>query len=84
MIRDVLRCWINGAEFNNMAQKGVLGRYPVHFHLMGDPSMNGQAYLIDSSIHHSFSRCVTVHDSRGLLVKNNVAYITNGHCYLLS
>ncbi len=83
MIRDVTRAWINGAEFTSMAQRGVMGRYPVHFHLMGPGSMEGIAYLKDCSIHHNFQRCVTIHDTRGVTVQNNVAYWNNGHCYFL-
>jgi cell migration-inducing and hyaluronan-binding protein len=83
MLRDVTRAWINGVEFKNMAQRGVMGRYPVHFHLMGAASMAGLAYLKDSSIHHNYQRCVTIHDSRGVTVQNNVAYWNNGHCFFL-
>jgi len=46
---------------------------------------NGQEHpLIQSnSIHHCFSRCVTIHGSHGVHVKNNVAHDTYGHCYFL-
>jgi cell migration-inducing and hyaluronan-binding protein len=83
MLRDVVRAWINGVEFRKMAQRGVMGRYPVHFHLMGEASMAGLAYLKDSSVHHNFQRCVTIHDTRGVTVQNNVAYWNNGHCFFL-
>jgi hypothetical protein len=83
MLRDVARAWINGIELRQMAQKGVMGRYPMHFHLMGNSSMEGIAYLRDSSIHHNFQRCVTIHDTKGVLVQNNVAYWNNGHCFFL-
>jgi len=35
-----------------------LARYPIHWHLVGDTQ--GQ-YIENSAIHHTFSRCVTVH-----------------------
>lgn len=50
----------------------LVGQYPIHFHLAGD--LDGQGgydpptYVRDLSIHHTFSRCVTVHGSNGLLV----------------
>lgn len=27
---------IEGVQFLNMGQQGVLGRYPIHFHILGD------------------------------------------------
>lgn len=49
-----------------------IGSYPVHFHLCGDVDEKGgytyKTYLEGLSIHHCFSRCVTVHATNGLLV----------------
>lgn len=51
-----------------------LGRYPVHFHLCGDVDSKGgyrhPASVDGLSIHHSFSRCITVHGTNGLLVSS--------------
>lgn len=50
----------------------LVGQYPIHFHLAGDVDEQGgydpPTYIRDLSIHHTFSRCVTVHGSNGLLV----------------
>lgn len=50
----------------------LVGQYPIHFHLAGDLDELGgydpPTYVRDLSIHHTFSRCVTVHGSNGLLV----------------
>lgn len=50
----------------------LLGQYPIHFHLAGDVDEKGgydpPTYVRELSIHHTFSRCVTVHGSNGLLV----------------
>lgn len=50
----------------------LVGQYPIHFHLAGDVDERGgydpATYVRDLSIHHTFSRCVTVHGSNGLLV----------------
>ena len=64
-------------EFTSMGQLGVLGRYPLHFHLMRDQVGKG-IYAKDNSFHHNFQRCVAIHDSNGILVQNNVAYNTIG------
>lgn len=55
-----------------MGQQSQAGRYPVHFHMCGDVDQRGgyrePAYVDGLSIHHSFSRCLTVHATNGLLV----------------
>ena len=91
---------IDGVEFTRMGQTGVVGRYPVHFHLMGDKvGQNNYVKVtcihacVDQcmltlrpqrcSIHDNFQRCLVVHDTNGVLLENNVAYSTIGHCYFL-
>lgn len=64
---------IQGVEFMHMGQQSM-GHYPVHFHMNGDVDERGgynpPTYVKDLSIHHSFSRCVTIHGSNGLLVSH--------------
>ncbi|XP_024905843.1 cell migration-inducing and hyaluronan-binding protein isoform X4 [Pteropus alecto] len=61
---------LEGVELKHMGQQ-LVGQYPVHFHLAGDVDEQGgydpPTYVRDLSIHHTFSRCVTVHGSNGLL-----------------
>uniref|UniRef100_A0A8C5M721 hyaluronoglucosaminidase n=1 Tax=Leptobrachium leishanense TaxID=445787 RepID=A0A8C5M721_9ANUR len=75
---------IEGAELKHMGQQ-TMGHYPIHFHTAGDVDEKGgyqpPTYVKDLSIHHAFSRCVTVHGSNGLLVKDVVGYDTLGHCF---
>uniref|UniRef100_A0A2K5CXS1 hyaluronoglucosaminidase n=1 Tax=Aotus nancymaae TaxID=37293 RepID=A0A2K5CXS1_AOTNA len=62
---------LEGMELKHMGQQ-LVGQYPIHFHLAGDVDERGgydpPTYIRDLSIHHTFSRCVTVHGSNGLLV----------------
>ncbi len=62
---------VEGVEFKHMGQQSM-GHYPVHFHMNGDVDEKGgydpPTYVKDLSIHHTFSRCVTVHGTNGLLV----------------
>lgn len=62
---------LEGVELMHMGQQ-LLGQYPLHFHLAGDLDERGgydpPTYVRELSIHHTFSRCVTVHGSNGLLV----------------
>ncbi|XP_073734187.1 cell surface hyaluronidase CEMIP2 isoform X2 [Callorhinus ursinus] len=73
-------------ELKHMGQQ-QLGRYPVHFHLCGDVDYKGgyrHATFVDGlSIHHSFSRCLTVHGTHGLLIKDTIGFDTLGHCFFL-
>ncbi|XP_030149076.1 cell surface hyaluronidase isoform X2 [Lynx canadensis] len=73
-------------ELRHMGQQH-LGRYPVHFHLCGDVDHKGgyrHATFVDGlSIHHSFSRCITVHGTNGLLIKDTIGFDTLGHCFFL-
>lgn len=75
---------ISGVELQHMGQQ-TMGHYPVHFHMDGDVDEKGgydpPTSVSDLSIHHSFSRCVTIHGTNGLLVKDVVGYDTLGHCF---
>ena len=71
---------ISGVEFTRMGQTGLMGRYPVHFHLVGNAK---GAYVKNSSVHDSYQRCYTLHGTFGMLLENNVAYNSIGHCYFL-
>ena len=71
---------ISGVELHRMGQRNLLGRYPIHWHLMGRAP--GQ-YIKHSSIHESFNRCITIHGTSEVEVVGNVAYNTLGHCYFL-
>ncbi|XP_060618193.2 cell surface hyaluronidase CEMIP2 [Anolis sagrei] len=73
-------------ELKQMGQQ-VYGAYPVHFHRCDDVDEKGgynyRTYIEGLSIHHCFSRCVTVHATNGLLIKDTIGYDTLGHCFFL-
>ena len=71
---------ISDVGFNRMGQKGLVGRYPFHWHLAGD--VGGQ-FVNNSSIWESYNRCVTIHGSDNARVENNVCYNHLGHGYFL-
>ncbi len=60
-----------------MGQAGLMGRYPFHWHLVGN-AVAGQ-YIRNSSIHHSFQRCITVHKTNSTVVEDNICYNFRGH-----
>jgi cell surface hyaluronidase len=70
---------ISGAEFTRMGQAGILGRYPIHYHLVGDGGST--SYVKNSSIHHTYSRSLTIHATNRLTVQEVVAYDSLGHSF---
>lgn len=62
---------IQGVELVNLGQQR-LGTYPIHYHRAYDVDGTGTnevpSYAKELSIHHSFSRCVTLHSTHGVLV----------------
>ena len=66
---------LEGVEVRDAGQGFFLGRYAVHFHLVG--SVKG-SYVRKCSIHHSFNRAVAIHGINHLRVQNNVAYNIRG------
>ena len=78
IVRDGATARIGYAEFVRMGQAGVLGRYPIHFHLVRDASTS---WVVGNAIHHTLQRCVTIHGTSNLRVKDNVGFESKGHCY---
>ena len=72
---------ISYAEFRHLGKKGLLGRYPIHYHLTGD-SMRGSS-VIGASIWDSDNRWVTLHGTQYLLVRDCVGYRSKGHGFFL-
>lgn len=69
-----------GVEVRNFGQQGYLGRYPIHLHFCGD---SGQTVIAKNTIRHSNQRCVVVHGTNQLQIRENIAYDTKGHCFML-
>ena len=72
---------ISYAEFRHLGKENVLGRYPIHYHRVGN-TMRG-SYVIGASIWDSHNRWVTVHGTNYLVVRDCVGYQSVGHGYYL-
>ncbi|MDB5331374.1 MAG: hypothetical protein JWP03_2525 [Phycisphaerales bacterium] len=72
---------ISYAEFRHLGKRNVLGKYPVHFHLVRD-SMRGSG-VIGASIWDSENRFMAIHGTDYLLVRDCVGYQCVGHGYFL-
>ncbi len=72
---------ISYAEFRHLGKKDLLGRYSLHFHLVGD-TMRGSS-IIGASIWDSDNRWVVIHGTSYLTVRDCVGYKSIGHGYFL-
>jgi hypothetical protein len=72
---------ISYAEFRHLGKDGVLGKYPIHFHLVRD-TMRGSGVL-GASIWDSHNRWVTIHGTDHLLVRDCTGYQSRGHGFFL-
>jgi hypothetical protein len=72
---------ISYAEFRQLGKEAVLGKYPIHFHLVRD-TMRGSG-VVGASVWDSHNRWVTIHGTDHLLVRDCVGYQSRGHGFFL-
>jgi hypothetical protein len=65
------------AEFRHLGKEGVLGRYALHYHLIGD-TMRGSS-VVGVSVWDSKNRWLTIHGTNYLVVRDCVGYKSIGH-----
>ena len=71
---------LSNTEFRFLGVRGEKGKYPVHFHLLG----NGTgSYVRGCAIHNAYNRWLTIHGTRHVVAENNVGFDTVGHGYFL-
>ncbi len=72
---------ISFTEFRHLGKPGVLGRYSLHYHLVGD-TMRGSS-VVGASIWDSGNRWLTIHGTNYLVVRDCVGYRSLGHGFFL-
>src|SRR5262249_20334415 len=72
---------ISYAQFRPLGKEGILGKYPIHFHLCGD-SLRG-SFVLGASIWDSANRWLAIHGTNYLVVRDNVGYRSKGHGFFL-
>jgi hypothetical protein len=72
---------ISYAEFRRLGKPGVLGRYSLHYHLVGN-TMRGSS-VIGASIWDSGNRWLAIHGTNYLVVRDCVGYRSQGHGFFL-
>ena len=68
-----MECTLCGQAFN-------LGRYPIHFHMIGAVR---KSYVKGCAVHRTFNRAVTIHGVHHFRVLDNVAYDNMGHAFFI-
>lgn len=71
---------IEYVHFYDCGQAFQLGRYPIHFHLIGAVH---NSYIKGNAIHRSYNRACTIHGVHYLRITENVAYNTKGHTFFI-
>lgn len=80
----------SGVEVFRGGQTNVLGRYPLHFHMLGNLTSPNMFFISDTSVHRSFFRCYTIHGTSGNTLENGITitkstgYDVIGHCFFAS
>ncbi len=72
---------ISYARLAHLGKENVLGRYAVHFHLVGDTMRGSQ--LLGLAVVDSHNRWVTVHGTEYLIIRDCVGYQSVGHGFFL-
>lgn len=70
-----------GVELFRMGQTNVHGRYPMHWHVLGDEGR--LSFMTDSAVHRSFYRCASIHGTNQVTYSRNVHYDIIGYCVYL-
>ncbi len=72
---------ISYVRFAHLGKEGVLGRYALHYHLVGD-TMRGSS-VVGAAIVDSHNRWITIHGTEYLVVRDCVGFRSVGHGYFM-
>nr|XP_045000409.1 fibrocystin-L [Jaculus jaculus] len=72
---------IEYTEVFHAGQAFRLGRYPIHWHLLGD--LQFKSYVRGCAIHQTYNRAVTIHNTHHLLVERNIIYDIKGGAFFI-
>lgn len=75
---------VNGVEIRRGGQRGLLGRYPFHWHMLSYDGTQTLAdatgqYFRNSSVNESANRGIVIHGTNGVEVSDNVVFNVRGH-----
>mgnify|MGYP003307879992 FL=1 len=71
---------LSNIETRNVGQGLKLGKYPIHFHMVGNVS---KSYVKNCTVHHANNRAIAIHGVNHLTVSWNVVFDTRGHAVFI-
>jgi hypothetical protein len=71
---------LSNLEIRNTGQAFRLGRYAIHWHMVGNLR---QSYQRNCSIHHSWNRGTAIHGVNYLSMEHNFIYNVMGHAFFI-
>ncbi len=77
------RVALQSVRLDRLGRAGVLKRYPLHFHMLGDACLKGACTVGDVAITDARQRGVVVHRTNGVQVKDTAVVGTMGHAFML-
>jgi cell surface hyaluronidase len=69
---------LSWVQFRSLGKEGVLGKYPIHFHQLGNAA---GSFVRNCSVHASVNRAIALHTTQNVDVSDNVAFDVMGHTY---
>ena len=66
----------NNIEMTDVGQAFKVGRYALHFHMIGSVH---RSYAKGLAVHNGFNRAFTIHGTHYLRLERNVVYAVKGH-----
>jgi len=66
-------------EFRNLGPRGILGRYPVHLHLLQETTAAVVGNSIWQDVAEGGNRWISIHATQGATVSGNVMFRSLGH-----
>ena len=71
---------ISYLECTLCGQAAILGRYPIHFHMLGRVH---ESYVVGAAVHRTFNRAIAIHGVHYFTVQDVVAYDNMGHTFFI-
>jgi hypothetical protein len=80
---------IDGVEMRRAGQAGLTGRYPIHWHMLSYDTTGASLGDVtghevrNSTVSGSANRCIVIHATNGVQVRNNICHDITGHAFFL-
>ncbi|KAK3265674.1 hypothetical protein CYMTET_25659 [Cymbomonas tetramitiformis] len=79
-VSDCVVMRLSNVEVALAGQGFFIGRYPIHFHRVGDVPAS---FVRNVSVHDTFNRAITIHGLRNYRIEHNVMFESRGHALFI-